>query len=292
MKERRIKILKEGFLAPLAELPDMPGSLWVRGWLPEEDLVEKKQERVKVVAIVGSRKNTSYGEGVAYKLAYDLAREGVVVVSGLAYGVDASAHKGCLDAGGVTVAVLGTAIERIYPRQNTLLAERILEKGAVISEYDSSDKLGAWSFVRRNRIISGLADAVVIIEAAVRSGSLTTAAWALEQGKELFAVPGDITRPMSEGCNRVIKQGAHVFTGVEDVLGVLFPNRSRRMSFRVFGDNEMEHRILAELRDGMSDGEEVMRGAEMTAGEFNQTITLLEIKGVVRALGANKWGLT
>ena len=285
MKTRKIK-LDQAFLAPLKTFGGMPDKLWVRGRLPGCE-----EGRPKVVAIVGSRKNTDYGEAVAYKLAYDLARAGVIVASGLAYGIDAAAHRGCLDGDGITVAVLGTPIEQIYPRQNQMLAERILEKGAIISEYGNDGLRGGWNFVQRNRIVSGLADAVVIVEAALKSGSLTTATWALEQGKELFAVPGDITRPMSVGCNKVIKQGAHVFTETEDVLGVVFPRKARQLKFEVFGDNELEEGILNELRSGTSDGEEIMERLKLGVGEFNQAITMLEIKGTVRALGANRWCL-
>lgn len=284
MKIRKINIQDDDFLAVLRDFDDMPQSLWVRGGLPAG-------ERSKVVAIVGSRKNTSYGESVAYQLAYELASQGVVIVSGLAYGIDAAAHKGCMDAGGVTVAVLGTPIDEIYPRRNICLADRILEKGAIISEYGKRAMVGSWSFVRRNRIVSGLADAVVIAEAALRSGSLTTATWALEQGKELFAVPGDITRPMSVGCNKVIKQGANVLTGAEDVLGVLCPKKAKQLRFEAFGDDEDEAAIIGAMRDGATDGEEIIEQAGLGVKEFNRTITVLEIKGVVRALGGNYWRL-
>lgn len=192
-----------------------------------EWVTEGQLARPKSLAIVGTRKPTAYGREIAYNLAYAAARQGVVVISGLAYGIDSIAHRGALDAGGVTVAVLGTPIDQIYPRAHLGLAEEIIEKsGCILSELAPGAKFYAKAcFLQRNRLISGLADVVVIPEAAERSGSLNTAAHALEQGREIFAVPGDITRPMSAGCNRLIRQGAMPYLGVEDVLEVLFPER-------------------------------------------------------------------
>ena len=156
---------------------------------------------------MGSRRCTRYGEAIAYKTAYELAEKGIVVVSGMAYGVDSFAHRGCLDAGGTTIAVLGTPIDNIYPVSNRDLAKRILAKGAIMSEYPPGFETRNWHFLERNRIVSGLADALLIVEASDHSGTLTTAALALDQGKDVFVVPGDITRPMSVGCNRLISQG-------------------------------------------------------------------------------------
>ena len=160
--------------------------------------------RPKVVSIVGSRRCTRYGEAIAYKTAYELAEKGIMIVSGMAYGIDAFAHRGCLDAGGTTIAVLGTPIDYIYPASNRSLAERILQKGGILSEYAPGTQTRNWHFLERNRIVSGLADALLIVEASDHSGTLTTASLALDQGKDVFVVPGDITRPMSVGCKRLI----------------------------------------------------------------------------------------
>jgi len=276
--------IDQDFLRPLKNIPDPPQNLWLQGALPEG-------QRPKVVSIVGSRKNTRYGEEVAYKLAYDLARHGIIVVSGMAYGIDACAHRGCLDGGGITIAVLGTAINRIYPARNLRLAKKILERGAIISEYGIDELTGSWSFLQRNRIVSGLADAVVIIEAAARSGTSITAAHALEQGRDVFAVPGDITRPLSVGCNRLIKQGAMPFTETEDILGVIFPNQAKQLKFEVFGDTPSEQKIIDALRAGLRDGDKIIETLGLSASEFNQTVTLMEIKGTIRSLGANHWAL-
>ena len=251
------------------------------------------KNRPKCVAIVGARKYTKYGEEVAYNLAYKLAKRGVVVISGLAYGIDSIAHRGALDAGGITVAVLGTPIDHIYPRAHERLAKEILEKnGCILSELAPGEKYyPTTTFLRRNRIISGLADVVVVAEAATKSGSLNTATHALEQGKELFAVPGDIHRLSSVGCNRLIQQGAYVYTGVDDVLDILFPDAKRRQQKLIVGDTPEETAILKLLAQNMRDGEKIIAHLGMSASVFNQTITMLEIKGRIRSLGANCWML-
>ncbi len=284
--------------------------------------VDKKADlaqnvRPKTLAIVGTRKPTAYGREIAYELAYAAAKRGVVVISGLAYGIDSIAHRGALDAGGVTVAVLGTPIDQIYPRAHLGLAEEIVAKaGCVMSELAPGAEFHAKAcFLQRNRLISGLADVVVIPEAAERSGSLNTAAHALEQGREIFAVPGDITKPMSAGCNRLIRQGAMPYLGVEDVLEVLFPPESKykksakvgqKMAYdgvngagvlgsvdepALRGDTLAETAILRALASGLRDGEEILAKTGISVVDFNQSTTMLELKGQIRALGANRWCL-
>lgn len=275
-------------------------------------------KRPPTVAIVGTRKPTKYGEMVAHELAYAVAKRGGVVVSGLAYGIDSIAHRSALEAGGVTVAVLGTPIDQIYPRAHQGLAEKIVEMGGcVMSELPPGavhgrDYHAKTCFLRRNRLISGLSDVVVIPEAAERSGSLNTAAHALEQGREIFVVPGDITRPMSKGCNRLICQGATPYLGVEDVLEVLFPGAAEQAGsvsegsgeasrgdtegllgdkMALLGDTKAETAILRALLAGVRDGEEILAQVGLEAAEFSQAMTMLEIKGQVRALGMNKWML-
>lgn len=257
-------------------------------------------KRPPTVAIVGTRKPTKYGEMVAHELAYAVAKRGGVVVSGLAFGIDSIAHRGALEAGGVTVAVLGTPIDQIYPRAHLGLAEKIVETGGcVMSEVPPGavhgrDYHAKTCFLRRNRLISGLSDVVVIPEAAERSGSLNTAAHALEQGREIFVVPGDITRPMSKGCNRLICQGATPYLGVEDVLEVLFPaaqTAKKAPREGLLGDTEAETAILGVLAGGVRDGEEILVRTGMGPADFSQAMTMLEIKGRVRALGMNRWAL-
>ncbi|MBO7657587.1 DNA-processing protein DprA [Candidatus Saccharibacteria bacterium] len=282
--------LERNFTEKLASIALTPKTLYFRGKIPENVS--------KTVAIVGSRHNTRYGEEVAYKLAHELGRRGVVVVSGLAYGIDSIGHRGCLDAGGVTVAVLGTPIDEIYPREHSSLAREIVEKnGAIISEYAPGAKVyPKVSFLERNRIISGLSDIVVVVEAAERSGSLNTATHALEQGKEVFAVPGNITSPYSQGCNKLIAQGATPYTEPDDILRLLFPEdfakkHQNAKKQGLIGDNDVETAILTALSEGLRSGEDIMRAKKLPPEVFNQSITLLEIKGRIVSLGLNHWGL-
>ena len=246
----------------------------------------------KVVSIVGARHCTPYGENIAYKLAYELARRGAIVVSGLAYGIDACAHRGCLDAGGTTVAVLGTPIDKIYPRSNIGLAKRIVERGAIISEFPPGTETHNWHFLRRNRIVAGLSDVLIIVEAARKSGTHQTASDALEQNKDVYAVPGDITRPMSVGCNRLIFDGAIPLINIDDFivdfLGVK-ANKEGRYDLVISDMAESAKNIVAALRDGVSSGEEIMQKYQISAAEFNHQIMLLELRGVVQPYGVASW---
>lgn len=281
------------FTQGLRDIALMPKTLYFYGKMPQN-----MAKKPPVVAIVGSRHNTRYGEEVAYKLAYELGRRGVVVVSGLAYGIDSIGHRGCLDAGGTTVAVLGTPIDEIYPREHKGLAKEIIEQnGAIISEYSPGVKVyPKVSFLERNRIISGLSDIVVVVEAAERSGSLNTATHALAQGKEVFAVPGNITSPYSQGCNKLIRQGATPYTEPDDILRLIFPEdyvRKRKKAKKqgLIGDNDVETAILSSLAEGLRSGDEIMQKSKLPPEVFNQSITMLEIKGKIRALGMNNWAL-
>ncbi len=294
-KINQISPLEANFTEVLDTIAVKPKMLYFYGKMPEN--VSKTSKRPKTVAIVGSRHNTRYGEEVAYKLAYELARRGVVIVSGLAYGIDSIGHRAALDAGGTTVAVLGTAIDRIYPRSHTKLAAEIIEQGgAVMSEYaPGATVYPKTSFLERNRLISGLSDIVVVVEAAEHSGSLNTATHALNQGKEVFAVPGNITSPYSQGCNKLIAQGAYPYTEPNDILRLLFPEdfvkKHRQLPLNLAGDSPVETQILQALGSGLRAGEDIMTAAHLSPEVFNETITLLEIKSRVRALGANNWGL-
>lgn len=301
-KINQISPLETNFTEVLESIALKPKILYFYGKMPENVVEMSKNgpsgppKRPKSVAIVGSRHNTAYGEEIAYKLAYELARRGVVVVSGLAYGIDSIGHRAALDAGGKTVAVLGTPIDEIYPRDHEGLAREIIEKGgAVLSEYAPGAIVHPkTSFLERNRLIAGLADAVVIVEAAARSGTLNTAMHALDQGKDVFAVPGNVTSPLSEGCNRLLRQGAMPCVSVEDVYEVLFPGKKMHHCAKqpmIFGDTEEETAILKCLSDGIRDGDEIIKRGGISAALFGQTVSLMEIKGLIRSLGANKWAL-
>ncbi len=305
MKINQISPQESDFTEVLSAIALKPKTLYYYGKMPEKWLdsgsknAKNNRGRPKVVAIVGSRKNTAYGQEVAYKAAYECAKAGVVVVSGLAYGIDSIAHRGALDAGGVTVGVLGTAIDKIYPASHRWLAEEIVAKGgAVISEYGPEDaggrgEIGRLRFLYRNRLIAGLADVVLIAEAAERSGSLNTAAHALNQGKYVMAVPGNINRVYSEGCNNLLASGALVYRQPDDILELLFPGyrrkKRRKVDWQEIGDTPVEKKVVEQLMIGLEDGDEIIENAKISAAEYNQAITMLEIRGAVRSLGANRW---
>ncbi len=298
VKINQISPLEYKFTEVLEAIALKPKILYFRGKIPQNMSKNGKQGRPKTVAIVGSRHNTKYGEEIAYKLAYELGKRGVVVVSGLAFGIDTIAHRGCLDAGGITVAILGTAINNIYPKSHEPVARKIIaQNGAVISEYAPDTRpFPKTSFLERNRLISGLSDIVVVVEAAEQSGSLNTATHAIDQGKTVFAVPGNITNPYSQGCNKLIKQGAIPYTGPDDVISELFPEgylkkQKNLHSQHLIGDTDVETKILQAIASGCRSGEEIMAYSLLPAEVYNETITLLEIKSRVRSLGMNTWSL-
>jgi len=276
---------KHKFLKVLAKIDKPVKTVFYSGDIPST--------RIPTVAIVGTRKPTAYGKEITYKLAADLAKKGVVIVSGLALGVDGIAHTAACDAGGITVAVLPSGLPRIYPSSHRGLAERILETGgALITEYEEGMTNAYQSnLLARNRIVSGLADAILITEAAARSGTLNTAAHALAQGKEIFVVPGNITSPMSAGCNALIKQGAHVATVADDIIEHIAPQLLQQQTQFNLGSNPAESAIITELQAGLRDGDEIQRKTGLSSTEFNTSLTMLEVQGTIRALGANQWTL-
>lgn len=281
MKINKIIPRDHQYLQILDAIAKPPSSLYYMGSLPSS--------RRPTIAIIGTRKPTSYGREVTENLAYELASRGVVVVSGLALGIDAIAHKSALDAGGTTIAVLANALPRILPTTNRALGERILaQNGALICEHDDDQKFGKWSFLERNRLVSGLSDAILITEAGSRSGTLNTASRALEQGKDVFVVPGNITSPMSQGCNQLIKQGATPVTSVEDILSVIAPNTIGQQSLEL-GQNQLETNIIALIKQGIRDGDEIQQKLDVDPAELSVALTMLEINGIVKSLGANQW---
>ncbi len=276
---------KHKYLQITSFIDKPPTTLYYYGTLPER--------RTATVAIVGTRKPTAYGKEVTHRLAYDLASQGIIIVSGLALGVDGLAHQAALEAGGTTLAVLPCGLPKIYPARHRDLAAAIVAKGgALITEYTSDDEISYQSnFLERNRIVAGLADSVLITEAAARSGTLNTAAHALAQGKEVFVVPGNITSPMSSGCNALIKQGAHVALSADDIIQVIAPELLRQQSTLPLGSTPAEIAILQQLKDGVRDGDEIQRNTELSAVEITTALTMLELSGAIRALGANQWTL-
>ena len=284
MEINTISPQEQKFIQIIGTIANCPKRLYFIGKLPET--------RIPTVAIVGSRKPTSYGREVTYRLAFDLASRGIIIVSGLALGVDSIAHRATLDAGGITLAVLANGVDIIYPATHTDLAGDILAKGgAIISEYEPGTEARDFQFLERNRIVSGLSDAVIVTEAASRSGTLSTVMHALEQGREVFVVPGNITSPLSAGCNNLIKQGAHPITCAEDVLEIIAPELLRPQTMLPLGATPLESKIISLLQSGIRDGDELQTLSEIKVSEFLQTITMMEIAGTIRALGGNQWTL-
>ena len=248
--------------------------------------------RQPTVAIVGSRKPTAYGKEVTYQLAYDLAKKGIIIVSGLAFGVDGIAHRATLDAGGITLAVLANSVDIIYPATNKGLSKDIIDGGgAIISEYEPTTLARDFQFLERNRIVSGLSDAVIVTEAASRSGTLSTVMHALEQGREVFVVPGNITSPLSAGCNNLIKQGAHPITCATDVLEIIAPDLLRPQTSLPLGSTPQESKLIELIQSGIRDGDELQTLSKLEASDFSTTLTMMEISGTIRALGGNQWTL-
>lgn len=250
-----------------------------------------------VVAIVGSRKPSAYGREVTEQLASDLAKAGCIIVSGLALGIDGIAQRAALKAGGTVIGVIPNELPDISPQTNYKLAMNIIENGgAILSEWKKGDGkiVNRWSFLERNRLVSGLADAVIITEAAERSGTLNTAAHALSQGRDVFAVPGNITSPLSAGCNALLKQGALVATTATDILNVIAPSTTQSATDQAvipLGETPAENTIIDLLRTGLRDGDQLQQQSGLNPADFATALTMLEINGVIKPLGANNWAL-
>jgi DNA processing protein len=262
-----------GYPPLLTELHDPPARLYLRGG-PLEILARTS------VAIVGARSCSPYGAQVAREVARELAGAGVVVVSGLARGVDGEAHRGALAAGGLTVAVLGCGIDRDYPKAHAELARRVSESGLVVSEYPPGVEPSPWRFPARNRLVAGLATATVVVEARRRSGALITADFALELGRDVFAVPGEITSGLSEGTNDLIRQGATPLLGAADVLEALGIEPEPPVTVPTSLSPEAEN-VWSALRAGAMTLDEISRTAGIGAAEVAVALTELELAGLV-----------
>lgn len=270
----------------LRQIPSRPKQLYIAGSaLPE--LMKRPR-----VAIVGSRKMTVYGEKVTRKLARELAEQGIVIISGLALGVDALAHEAALSVGGLCIAVLPCPLDKIVPATNLNLAGQILDGGGVlVSEYAPGEVPYKQNFIARNRLMSGLADAILITEATVKSGSIHTANFAIKQGRDVLAVPGNIDWDSSVGCHNLIKTGAGLVTSYKDVLHALGLTGHQTVARDVRGRNAHEQAVLDLMLQGINEGDELLRRSDLTTSEFSQVLTMLEIGGKIRALGANNWAI-
>jgi len=267
----------------LRDLEHAPPVLYLRGELDPAD--------EWAVAVVGTRRATAYGRQVAEEVARALVQHGITVVSGLARGVDAVAHRAALDAGGRTLAVLGCGVDVIYPPEHRRLAKRILQQGALISDYPPGTQPEAINFPPRNRIISGLSMAVVVVEASKESGALITARFAAEQGREVFAVPGNIYAPQSKGTNRLIQQGAHALLRPRDILEVLDWEQAseQQAARRLLPVDENEETLLRLLRQGVRHVDDLTAATGWPAAQVSATLTLMELKGLVRPLGGMQY---
>lgn len=286
-----------GYPANLAEIPDAPNLLYVRGTLVEGD--------DRAVAIVGSRHCTEYGRRVARRLANGLATAGHVIVSGLARGIDGEAHRGALEAGGRTLAVLAGGLASIYPPEHADLAREVSQHGALLTESSMDQPSLAGLFHSRNRIISGLARAVVVVEAATRSGTLITARHAAEQGRNVLAVPGPVTSEASEGTHELIRTGAVLCRGVEDVLEELHGVSAMYQRPAVTDSpsppsppreppalDPTQRRVWDALADGARSVDELVEALGLTVPALSATLLMLEMKKAVRRLPGNRYDRT
>lgn len=294
-RDRGIDMLIEGaddYPGLLARIDDPPGVLFVRGRLLPCDAL--------AVSIVGARHATAYGKRVAWQLAGGLARAGYTVVSGLARGIDAAAHRGALDAGGRTIAVLGTGVLNVYPPEHAELATEVIARGALVSEAPPLGEAHPGAFPQRNRIVSGLALGTVVVEAADRSGALITARLAGEQGREVFAVPGQIDSRMARGCHRLIRDGARLVESVDDILeelGPLFETATTADGREVRSPAELqlgdvERQVLAafdqQAGGAAIDIDDLMTATDLTASQVLSTIGVLEMRRILRRMPGNR----
>ncbi len=274
-----LTIKDRNYPARLREIDLPPPILYLHGDLEETDRL--------ATAIVGTRRATQYGKSVAREIAYVLAGCGVTIVSGLARGIDGIAHQAALDAGGRTIAVLGSGLDRVYPSEHRGLAEKIAEQGSVISDYALGTKPEGRNFPPRNRIISGLSLAVIVIEAGESSGALITADFSADQGRDVFAVPGDIYKPSSIGTNRLIQAGAHPLVKPEEVLEVLNLNlvSSQDDVAEQLPEDEVELKVFQALSKQPIHVDELLTRCSLPASTINAALAMLELKGRVKQVG-------
>jgi len=273
----------EDYPARLREFTNAPPVLYIRGTLLPTDTWS--------VAIVGTRRATAYGRQIADETARTLVQNGVTIVSGLARGIDGIAHQAALDAGGRTIAVLGCGVDRIYPPEHRQLAERIMANGALISDYPMGTAPEAYNFPPRNRIISGLSMATVVIEAGLKSGALITAKFAAEQGSDVFALPGQVTAPQSKGTNHLIRDGAYPLLDPREILEVLeLTMISEHRAIRsVLPANALEAQIFDILDIEPVHVDEIRARSSLPIEQVTSTLAIMELKGMVRQVGGMRY---
>ncbi len=291
-------LMDHDYPACLRQLPDFPGILYLKGRL--------KPEHGLSLALVGSRRASFYGLEMAEKFAGQLSELGLTIISGLAHGIDAAAHRGALKAGGCTIAVLGCGLKTIYPECNVKLSEDIVShNGVLISEYPMNEPPRAHNFPRRNRIVSGLSLAVLVVEAAKRSGALITSHCALEQGKDVFAVPGKVNSPTTAGVHQLIKEGAKLTTCVEDILEELHPqiqhqlqsihrSNDRKVTPTAMGwelsKNEVD--LFSYIDKNACHIDEIISRSRFNASQVTSLLLQLELKGCIKRLPGKHFART
>jgi DNA processing protein len=267
----------------LRQIAQSPFVLYIKGDIVAED--------AWAVAIVGTRRYSSYGRQVAENISHTLARNGITIISGLARGIDGIAHRSAMDAGGRTIAVLGSGLDILYPPEHRALAEEISNKGALISDYSLGTPPDGSNFPPRNRIISGLSKIIIVIEAGERSGALITATYAAEQGKDVFAVPGKISAPMSKGTNLLIKQGAHPLLDPQDVLDLLNMTlvAEQRVIRKALPSDPKEAVLYQAVGEEPLHVDEICSQVNLPIEEVTSTLALMELKGMVRKMFGMKY---
>jgi DNA processing protein len=286
IKKENVKVITikdADYPVNLKEIHDPPAVLYVKGELKKEDKLS--------VAIVGSRRSSNYGRDTAERLARELAQLGITVVSGMARGIDTSAHNGALNSKGRTIAVLGSGLANIYPPENKALVYKIAESGAVISEFPMTMPPLAGNFPRRNRIISGLSLGTVVVEAAQKSGALITARCAYEQNREVFSVPGEAGRDTASGTNQLIKDGAKLVETATDILEELaVPIKDcliKRSKVLPADLKQEELKILQVLESGPMYVDKIAEESLISISGASSALTVLEIKGLIKRLPGN-----
>lgn len=284
-KVNNLKLDDSDYPDVLRHIYSPPKQLFYSGIAPK-DFIDKPR-----VAIVGSRKATAYGKQITEKLSSELAQAGVVIISGLALGVDSIAHRAALSVGGCTIAILPTPVEKIYPAMHENLAKQIIDSGGgLISEYPEGTAIYKENFIARNRIVSGLADVLLITEAAKNSGTLHTARFALDQGKTVMTVPGNINSPSSEGCNYLIKSGASVVTSVDDIFLALGINPKKTVVKKIFKGSPNEQVIYKIISKGIIDQDKLAKKSGLDSQSLSSALTMLEINGYISA-SSGQWSI-
>ena len=276
-------IFDEDYPLALKQIAVPPPVLYYKGQLSANN--------DNLIAIVGCRKSTTYGNLITENIVRDLVDENWIIVSGMARGIDTAAHKSCLSAGGKTIAVLGCGLDIVYPPENKNLAEKIIENGCLISEFPLGTRPFAANFPQRNRIISGLSKGVVVVQAALRSGALITASFALEQNKEVFAVAGNINLEQSKGPHFLIKQGAKLVENAQDILeefGIFKKTNNQNLTNKIVEELTAEEKIIYNnLSFEPKVIDEIIQQINLNASKVNSTLLLLEIKNLIKKVAGN-----